>query len=678
MTHTVSSYVAGAWVTPTEAGTPILDASTGAVVATASSSGVDFAELVRYAREVGGPALRAMTFQQRGLALKNLAKYLKSRADEVYADYGASGATVPDSRVDVEGGIGVLFVYASKALKELPNDIVIIEGSPEDITEKHQGQVMYTSPDGIAVFINAYNFPVWGMLEKLATCVIAGVPVIVKPATPTAQLAEISFRHIVESGILPAGAVQFIGGSVSEALDHLGGQDHILFTGSAGTAAKLRTLPAVVERGAKFTAEADSLNATILGPDAGVDSEEFSAFVKAIFREMTSKSGQKCTCIRRVFVPQGMVEPTVAGLKARLAKVVVGDPRVEGTTMGPLVNASQRDDVAAAVRLLMKGADVVVGGPDIVPTIASGDVERGGFFPPTVLVANDTRSSQLHEVEAFGPVVTVLPYADDDDLVSMVALGEGSLVASVASHDAEWVRSLLIRIAPYHGRLLVLDRDNAATAPPHGAALPQLIHGGPGRAGGGEELGGLRSVKHMMQATSVSAAPQMMVGITRSWNAQALAKASERHPFRMYLEELQLGDTLFTDSRLITLEDIEHFAHFTGDTFYAHMDEQAAAASPIFKGRVAHGYFLLAAAAGLFVDPAPGPVLANFGLEKLRFTQPVYPGESIKVRLTAKSKTVRPGTGWGEVTWDVAISNEKDEVVATYELLTINACKPTA
>ncbi|MBK8867727.1 MAG: phenylacetic acid degradation bifunctional protein PaaZ [Dermatophilaceae bacterium] len=677
MTHKVSSYIAGAWITPEDEGAPIFDASNGEVVATASSTGVDFEAMIAHARTVGGPALRAMTFTQRGLALKNLAKYLKGRVDEVYADYGVSGATLADARVDVEGGIGVLFVYASKALKELPNDTIIVEGNPENIVDKHQGQTIYTTPDGVAVFINAFNFPVWGMLEKLATAFIAGIPVIVKPATPTAQIAELSFRHIIESGILPEGSVQFVGGSIVGALDHLGGQDAILFTGSAATAARLRTAACVVERGTKFTAEADSVNATILGPDAGVDTEEFSAFVKGIFRELSSKTGQKCTCIRRIFVPPALVEPTVNALLARLGKIVVGDPRVEGTTMGPLVNASQRDDVASSVRALMKGAELRCGGPDIVPTIASGDAERGGFFPPTVLVANDSRAPQIHEVEAFGPVATVIPYTSTDDLVDLVSRGEGSLVASVASHDPAWIRDLMIRIAPYHGRLLILDRENAATAPPHGAALPQLIHGGPGRAGGGAELGGLRSVKHMMQATSISAGPEMMVGLTQVWNPAAEAKPLEVHPFRIYLDDLKLGDTLFTGSRTITLEDIEHFAHFTGDTFYAHMDEEAAAASPIFKGRVAHGYFLLAAAAGLFVDPDPGPVLANFGLENLRFTQPVYPGESIRVRLTCKSKLVRPGTGWGEVTWDVALTNEKDEVVATYQLLTINACRPT-
>ena len=465
MTHKVSSYIAGAWITPEDEGAPIFDASNGEVVATASSTGVDFEAMIAHARTVGGPALRAMTFTQRGLALKNLAKYLKGRVDEVYADYGVSGATLADARVDVEGGIGVLFVYASKALKELPNDTIIVEGNPENIVDKHQGQTIYTTPDGVAVFINAFNFPVWGMLEKLATAFIAGIPVIVKPATPTAQIAELSFRHIIESGILPEGSVQFVGGSIVGALDHLGGQDAILFTGSAATAARLRTAACVVERGTKFTAEADSVNATILGPDAGVDTEEFSAFVKGIFRELSSETGQKCTCIRRIFVPPALVEPTVNALLARLGKIVVGDPRVEGTTMGPLVNASQRDDVASSVRALMKGAELRCGGPDIVPTIASGDAERGGFFPPTVLVASDSRAPQIHEVEAFGPVATVIPYTSTDDLVDLVSRGEGSLVASVASHDPAWIRDLMSRIAPYHGRLLILDRENAATAP---------------------------------------------------------------------------------------------------------------------------------------------------------------------------------------------------------------------
>lgn len=676
MTYLVSSYAMDTWVAPTAAQTPILDASSGQTVGHVGPTPLDYRAMVAHAKTVGGPALRAMTFHQRALALKTLGKYLSAHKEAMYADYGVTGATDADMRVDVDGGIAVLFAYASKALKELPNDTILAEGSPETVSEGNLAQVFYTSPQGVGLHINAYNFPVWGILEKLATTLMAGIPVITKPATATAQVAEKLVQLIVTSGALPAGSVQFIAGSIGDLMDHLGGQDHIAFTGSAATAAKLRAHPCVIERGAHFNAEADSLNASVLGPDATVDTPEFDIFVKGVFRELTSKSGQKCTCIRRIFVPTELTQPVIDALTRRLAKVVVGDPRVEGTTMGPLVSPSQRDDVADAVRTLMKNAEVVLGGPDAALTLASGDAERGSFFPPTLLRATDPRARELHSIEAFGPVATVIPYADPADLAALVAMGEGSLVASVVSYDKAFVRALVGQIAAYHGRLLILDRDNAPTSFPHGAPLPQLIHGGPGRAGGGQELGGMLSVRHLMQATSVAGSPTTMVALTDTWNTSAPAHASAVHPFRLYLEDLQLGDTCFTGSRTITLEDIEHFAHFTGDTFYAHMDEAAAAASPIFKGRVAHGYFVLASAAGLFVDPDPGPVLANYGLEKLRFVQPMYPGDTMTVRLTCKHKNLRAGSGMGEVTWDVAVTNQREELCATYELLTMNACRP--
>ncbi|HRW19870.1 MAG TPA: phenylacetic acid degradation bifunctional protein PaaZ [Dermatophilaceae bacterium] len=680
MTHLVSSYTVGEWTTPASdhGAREIRDASTGAVVAAVGDPGLDFAKVAEHARSAGGAALRSMTFHQRALALKKLTAYLKEHTETLYADYLTTGATMPDARVDVEGGIQALGQYASKGLKELPNDTVIIEGTPEYLADQHQGQVVLTSRHGVFVQINAFNFPVWAFLEKLGPAVLAGLPTIVKPATPTAHVAETLARLVVESGALPEGAVQFVGGSIGDLFDHLGGQDHIAFTGSAGTAALLRRHPAVVERSARFNAEADSLNATILGPDAVAGQEELDYFVKSALRELTSKTGQKCTAIRRVFVPQGRVDEVAGMLVAKLARVVVGDPRVEGTTMGPLVSVEQRDDVADAVRRIVEsGAEVVLGGPDAVTSANGADPETGAFFAPTVLRATDPRATGVHTVEAFGPVATLVPYAGVEDLVSLVALGEGSLAASVVSNDPEFVREVALGVAPFHGKVVVFNRANAATAAPHGAALGKLIHGGPGRAGGGEELGGIRAVKHLMQATSIAGSPDMIVAVTRSWNPAATAHASAVHPFRLYLEDLELGDTLFTGSRTITLEDIEHFAHFTGDTFYAHMNEEAAKDSPLFKGRVAHGYFILACAAGLFVDPDPGPVLANYGLENLRFVQPMYPGDTMTVRLTAKEKTVRAGTGWGEVVWDVAVTNQRDELTATYQLLTINACRPT-
>src|SRR5574337_1187344 len=676
MARVVGSYVADAWYTAPDEGTTILDAATGEPVASVSSTGIDFAQVVEHARTVGGPALRSLTFQQRALLLKKLAAYLQEHSAAIYEPYPTSGSTQADARVDVEGGIHALGVYAKKALKELPNDTIYVEGTPERLGKNFQGQTIYTPRRGVAVFINAFNFPVWGFLEKLCTALLAGAPMIVKPATPTAHLAEAAFRVVVDSGVLPPGAVQLIAGSVGNLLDCLGGQDHIAFTGSGATAAVLRSHPAVVERGATFNSESDSLNATILGPDVTTGSDEFTAFVKRTVSELTSKTGQKCTAIRRALVPAAQVDDVVAALRARLDKVVVGDPRNAATTMGPLGSRAQATEINSAVQVLRKGADVVIGDPDAPATVASGDVSKGAFFAPTVLVASDVGSPQLHQTEAFGPVATVFGYRDLAEAAALTALGEGSLAASVISQDPAVVRTLVEEIAPYHGRILVVDKENAATAMPHGAVLPQLIHGGPGRAGGGEELGGLRGVLRLMQATSVSASPTALVSLTQTWNSDAKPLVSDVHPFRKYLEDLQIGDSLFTGSRLITLEDIEHFANFTGDTFYAHMNEEAAKASPLFKGRVAHGYFVIAAAAGLFVDPDPGPVLANFGLEHLLFVQPVYPGDSIKLRLTVKHKAERPGSNWGEVTWDVEVTNQNDEPVATYDLLTINAMRP--
>ena len=676
MTRTVGSYVAGNWYTATDPGVRVLDPSTGEAVATVSSAGLDVAATLAYARSVGGPALRTLTFHQRAGLLADLAEYLGSRTAELHEQYGTAGGTLFDAKVDVEGGIGTLAVYARRARRDLPDDTIYAEGPPQRLgSSEFVGHTVYSSRRGVAVFINAFNFPVWGMLEKLAPALLAGLPAIVKPATATAHLAELAVRQIVDSGILPAGALQLVSGSVGDLLDRLDGQDSIAFTGSAATAAKLRNCAAVVQRGTRFNAEADSLNATILGPDATPDTPEFALFVKTVIRELTGKTGQKCTAIRRVLAPSALVGDVVEALRGKLSAVVIGDPRVAGTTMGPLVSRAQRDEVAAAVRALQAGAEVVIGGPDAVIDLASGDADAGAFFAPTVLVAGDTRHPDLHRVEAFGPVTTVFGYDDARDAAELAALGEGSLVASVVSHDPAFVREVVREIAPFHGRIFVLDRDDAKTAAPHGAVLPTLIHGGPGRAGGGEELGGLRGVLHQMQATSVAGSPDMLVGIVGRWNAFATEVAGDEHPFRKYYDDLAVGETLHTGTRTLTLQDIEAFAELSGDRFYAHMDEVAAAANPLFGGRVAHGYLVLSAAAGLFVDPDPGPVLANFGLERLRFVKPVFPGDTIAVRLTVKQKTIRPD-GSGEITWDVGVTNQNGELVASYDLLTINALRP--
>ncbi len=627
-----------------------------------------------HAREVGGPALRALTFRERGRMLTDLASYLGERTAALHEAHAAMGSTLIDAKTDVEGGIAVLAFYGRRAAKDLPDTTVYVEDGQQRVSRNgtFMGQTIYTAKPGVGVFINAFNFPVWGQLEKLAPALLAGLPVIIKPATPTAHIAELAFAQIVESGVLPPGAVQFVAGSAADLLDHLDGRDYLAFTGSAKTATIMRSSAAATERSTLLNIEADSVNAAILGPDGVPGTLEFEQYVKTVVRELTGKAGQKCTCIRRCIVPVDLVDPVREALSAKLSAVVVGDPRDPATRMGPLVSTEQRDEVAGAVRRLAKSADIVLGGPDAVPTVGSGDVERGAFFPATLLLARDSHDPDPHQIEAFGPVATIFGYTDAADAVAVTALGQGSLVASVVSSDREFVAEVTTGIAPFHGRIVVLDADDAGEAMPHGAVLPALIHGGPWRAGGGEEQGGLRGVLRLMQATSVVGSPAALTAVTGRWSVGAPELSDEVHPFRKTYDQLAVGDTLHTGSRTVTLEDIETFAAFTGDTFYAHMDEEAAAANPIFGGRVAHGYLVLSFAAGLFVEPAPGPVLANFGLERLRFVKPVYPGDSIAVRLTCKAKTPRE-PDYGEVRWDVAVTNQDDEVVASYELLTLNA-----
>jgi oxepin-CoA hydrolase/3-oxo-5,6-dehydrosuberyl-CoA semialdehyde dehydrogenase len=673
----ISSYVRDDWYTAGDEGATVVDASTGGPVARVSSAGVDLAGMVEHARTVGGPGLRELTFHQRAAALKRLAAFLRERRDGLYELSARSGATAGDAGVDVDGGIGALFVYASKGRRELPNDVLYIDGPPEPLGRggTFVGQHVHTSRPGVAVLVNAFNFPVWGMLEKLAPAVLAGMPVIVKPASQTAYVAELAFRHMVESQALPPGSIQLLCGAVGDLFDHLTGQDTIAFTGSAATAHKLRCHPAVVRESVRFNAEADSLNCSILGPDAAPGTEEFQLFVTEVVRELTQKTGQKCTAIRRSLVPAEHVGAVVDALGDRLAEVRVGDPRDQATTMGPLVSRDQLAEVGRAVDRLGRGAEVALGGRGR-PELASGDPERGAFCAPTVLVATSPRAPELHTVEAFGPVTSVIGYRGAADAVELAALGRGSLVGSVVTADPGFARQVVLGVAPWHGRLLVLDRHDAAESTGHGAPLPHLVHGGPGRAGGGEELGGIRAVLHHMQVTSISASPATVTAVTGRWTAGAPTTSGPVHPFRRHFEELAIGETLHTAARTVTLEDIERFADLSGDRFYAHMDEAAAKANPFFDGRVAHGYFVVSAAAGLFVDPDPGPCLANYGLERLRFARPVYPGDTLRVALTCKQKSAREGEDYGEVRWDVVVSNQDGDKVATYDVLTLVACRP--
>ena len=669
------SYVAGAWYEAPSGFTEVASAVDGRPVALVSSQGVDFASVLNHGRTVGGPVLRGLTFHQRADLIKRLATYLNERKEAFYELAFDTGATRKDNFVDIDGGIMTLFAFASKARRELPDACVAVDGALEPLSKggTFAARHIMTPLRGVAVQINAYNFPTWGMLEKLAPAIIAGVPVIVKPATQTAYVAHAVFEEIVASGILPEGSVQFIAGGLGDLLDRLTGQDVVSFTGSAQTAGKLQRTPAILTNSVRFIAEQDSLNAAILGPDVGADAPEFELFVKEVAREITTKAGQRCTCIRRAIVPRGMMDRVQSALAARLDRSVLGNPRSENVTIGALVSRGQRDDVLAAVAQLAQEAQIVYGDPAAAPSVTDGDAVSGAFMAPVVLRCDRPLTSQrVHRVEAFGPVTTLMAYDTVDEAIEIANRGEGSLVASVFSYDAPTADALVLGIAPFHGRVLVVDRDDAKEQTGHGTPLAPLVHGGPGRAGGSEEMGGIRGVFHYMQRTAVQGTPERIATVSGVWNPGAAEATIEGHPFQHAFEDLHVGETYYTASREITLADIERFAEFTGDSFYAHMDEAAAKASPFFEGRVAHGYLVLSFAAGLFVRSELGPVLANYGLENLRFLKPVYPGDAIHVRLTVKEKTPRKPE-YGEVRWSVTVFNQDDEVAATYDLLTMNA-----
>ena len=667
----LKSYVSGQWREGRGEGAFLRDATTGAVVAQASTDGIDFRGVLEHARQVGGPALRALTFHERAALIKSLAKFLMEKKDEFYALSYATGATKADSWVDIDGGISTLFVFASKGTRELPNSRVYVDGAPEMLSKSGAfvGQHICTPLEGAAVHINAFNFPVWGMLEKLAPTLIAGVPAIVKPATATSYLTELVVRRIVESGILPEGSIQLLCGSAGDLFDHLSCQDAVAFTGSASTASALRKHPNVIANSVRFTAETDSLNSSLLGPDSVAGTPEFDLFVREVVREMTAKAGQKCTAIRKAIVPASSCDAVIEALRAALSKIVVGDPRLEQVRMGPVASLAQRREVREQVTKLEREAQIVYGGSG---EITGADGEKGAFMSPTLLYCRDTASARaIHEVEAFGPVCTVVPYRDANDAIALARRGGGSLVSSVFTADDAVAAKLVIGLAPFHGRILVVNRDCAKDSTGHGSPLPHLVHGGPGRAGGGEEMGGVRGVMHYMQRTAIQGSPETIVAVTGRWMRGARQRDPGVHPFRKPFHDLAIGDTFNSGEREVTIEDIERFAALSGDHFYAHMIEADAARNPLFGGRVAHGYFLVSAAAGLFVDPDYGPVLANYGIDNLRFLKPVKPGDRIRVRLTCKEKSLRPANGYGEVRWDTEITNQNAEQVALYDVLTM-------
>jgi oxepin-CoA hydrolase/3-oxo-5,6-dehydrosuberyl-CoA semialdehyde dehydrogenase len=670
----LESYVQGAWRAGEGDGKPLANAATGEVHAYIGSEGLDFAGALDWGRDVGGPALRARTVHERALMLKSIGLKLMEMKGEFHAESLATGATPKDAWPDIDGGIGTLLTFASVARRELPNAKVIPEGAVEPLSKDGSfvGHHILVPMRGIAIHINAFNFPVWGMLEKIAPALIAGMPCLVKPASSTAYVTELVVRRILEMGILPDGALQLVCGGVGDMLDHVTGQDVVTFTGSASTGRKLKAHPAIVENATRFTMEADSLNAAILGPDAGPDTPEFELFVREVHREMTTKAGQKCTAIRRVIVPKALEQDVIASLSERLAKTPAGLPDLPETRLGALASIGDRDGVREKIAEIAKEAEIVFGDPNTVK-VASGDAEKGAFLNPVLLRCPDPMTANApHEVEAFGPVATVMGYDGIDDAIALAMKGMGSLVSSVFTNDEDVAAKLVLGIAPFHGRVMLGNRDSAKSSTGHGSPIATLIHGGPGRAGGGEEMGGMRGVKHFMMRTAVQGTPRLLSAVTGNWVSGAPAEQGT-HPFRKSLAELNIGDQLLTDSRVVSKEDVEHFAEFTGDTFYAHMDSEAAKANPFFEDRVAHGYLIASFAAGLFVQPDPGPVLANYGVDNLRFLTPVYFGDSLQVQLTCKQINPREGTVYGEVRWDCRVTNQRDEVVAQYDVLTMVA-----
>ena len=673
---TLQSLIAGRWL-GASAAVPLHSALNNSLIYHTHAEAIDFDEAVTFARKTGVPGLMALDFQQRAARLKALALYLVERKEELYAISHLSGATRADSWVDIEGGSGTLFAYASMGSNELPSSNVLHEGPAMALGKKggFAGTHILVPRGGLAVHINAFNFPIWGLLEKFAPSFLAAMPCIAKPATATSYLTEAVVRMMHDSGLLPEGSLQLVIGGTGDLLDRLNGQDVVTFTGSAATAAKLRTNPNLIANSVPFNGEADSLNCAILAPDVQVDDVEFDLFIKEVAREMTGKSGQKCTAIRRIIVPHNMLDAVGTRLRERLSKISVGDPSIEGVRMGALASKEQQRDVAGRVAVLAAGNEVLYGAADGFAPLGEGAAD-GCFFSPTLLMCRDgLKNDAVHDVEAFGPVSTMMPYTDIDQALALAARGKGSLVSTLVTRDPKIAAYAVPVAAALHGRVLILDREAAVDSTGHGSPLPQLKHGGPGRAGGGEELGGVRAVRHYLQRAAIQGSPTMLAAVTGEYVRGAAVKESPLHPFRKHFEDLETGDSLLTHRRTVSEADITAFGGISGDFFYMHFDEIAAKESQFGK-RIAHGYFVLSAAAGLFVSPGVGPVLANYGLDNLRFVKPVVIGDTIRARLTCKRKVDRNrkdvfGVGQGVVAWDVQVTNQDGELVASYDILTL-------
>lgn len=672
----LQNYSRGKWISGEGDGQQLYNAITGEEIGTASSKGLDFSLMMEYARKTGGPALRKMTFQERGIMLKALALYLNEKKEKFYTVSWATGATRADSWIDIEGGIGNLFAYASLR-RQFPDETFCLDGDAVNLSKNGTfiGHHICVPKEGVAIHINAFNFPVWGMLEKIAVNLLAGVPAIVKPATITSFLTEAIVKEIDSSGILPAGALQLICGSANGILDNIQSQDIVTFTGSASTGMMLKSHPRIVSESVPFNLEADSLNCCVLGIDAVPGTAEFDLFIKEVQREITVKAGQKCTAVRRIIVPEKLIEDVQIALGKRLTQTIIGNPQTEGVRMGALAGKAQLKEVAEKVMQLAKTQEIVFG--DLQKFEVTGaDKNKGAFMPPILFLNRDPFKFQdVHNIEAFGPVSTIMPYHTISDAIELAKMGKGSLVCSIVTNNNAIAKEFVIGAACMHGRILVLNADCAKESTGHGSPMPMLTHGGPGRAGGGEEMGGKRGVFHYLQRTAIQGSPTMLSEITNSYQYGGKYIEKDIHPFKRYFEELEIGETLITAKHTITISDIVNFANVSGDNFYAHMDATSLEGT-IFTERVAHGYFVLSKAAGLFVDAKKGPVLLNYGLEDCRFTKPVYPGATIGVRFTCKEKISQEkkspeDIAKGIVKWLVDVYDETGETVAIATILTM-------
>lgn len=672
----LGNYILGNWTEGMGEGQILYNAITGDPIAVATTKGLDFEEILQYGRKVGSPTLRKMTFQQRGLMLKNLALHLRKHLDEFYSISYMTGATKADSWIDIEGGIGNLFANASLR-KKFPDETFCLDGDSHNLSKSgsFMGQHIMVPKQGVAIHINAFNFPVWGMLEKIAVNLLAGMPAVVKPATITSFLTEAIVKEIIASGILPEGSLQLVCGSAGDILDHVNYQDVITFTGSAKTGLMLKANKQVLKENVPFNLEADSLNCIVLAEDVEPGMPEWDIFIKEIKREMTTKCGQKCTAIRRIFVPENKLEDLSIAIGKALSQTVIGNPQNEKVRMGALAGLSQREEVKSQVQKLLAGSQIIYGSLDSLEVV-DAEYSKGAFLSPILILnENPFQNKEVHEVEAFGPVSTLMPYKTPEEAVELSKMGKGSLVTSIVSANDQIAKSYVLEAATHHGRILVLNRDCAKESTGHGSPLPLLVHGGPGRAGGGEEMGGVRGVKHYMQRVAVQGSPTTLTAITNVYHQGARQIEDNIHPFQKHFEDLKIGETYTTAKRTITEADIVNFANLSWDHFYAHTDHTSLEGT-LFEKPVAHGYFIISAAAGLFVDAKKGPVLLNYGIDELRFTKPVYAGTTIGVKLTVKEKTAQElkdenDIPKGIVKWLVEITDQTSEIIGVATILTM-------